>query len=224
MVFSNEPWKRWARCYKILNWIFTKIYNIFTFGYYIRLTLESYQYILITSIAEIYDSKMASIQSKISFFISVIIILIWVAFLITAAIMAHRNKLPHKDKRDKFAQYFEGIKHKTASRYYVVFLLARRIIFVSILITLGLKSSTLTLSILTWVQIAYLASIIILRPFIEIKDNIVEIINEIFFSIFLGSLFKLNSKEKWSNTYTKTYIYLIISNNMTVFENTCVLY
>ena len=44
LLFSNEPWKRWSKCYKVLSWILIKTFNFLTFGYYIRLTLESYQY------------------------------------------------------------------------------------------------------------------------------------------------------------------------------------
>ena len=217
LLAKKNIWKGWTKTHKTFSWIFIKIYNFLTFGYYIRVILESFQYLLISSISEIDGTQLASTSDIISFIVAVVIILIWFLFLIFSWILAHRTKQIIGEERDKFGQFFEGIKNNKISKYYVSFLLARRFIFVTALITLGLKSSTITLSIWSGVQVLYLGSLIFLRPFYELKDNIIEIINEVFFWVFLGSLFRLSSKENWTDTFTSVYVYLIVANNGLIF-------
>ena len=61
--------------------------------------------------------------------------------------------------------------------------------------------------ILSIIQFCYVIWIIVLRPFSETKGNIIEIINELFFIVLLGSLVYLNSEENWNATNTSIYQY-----------------
>ena len=47
--------------------------------------------------------------------------------------------------------------------------------------------------------------LVAVRPFKEIKGNMIEIINEIFFCFFLGVLIYLDEKSKWTSTITSVY-------------------
>ena len=47
--------------------------------------------------------------------------------------------------------------------------------------------------------------VIIIRPYKEIKSNIIEIINETYFLIFLSSLFFLNKEKDWNSTKSSVY-------------------
>ena len=47
--------------------------------------------------------------------------------------------------------------------------------------------------------------VIILRPYKEIKSNIIEIINEIYYLIFLSSLIFLNEEKNWNSTKSSVY-------------------
>ena len=47
--------------------------------------------------------------------------------------------------------------------------------------------------------------VIVTRPYKEIKSNIIEIINETYFLIFLASLIFLNEENDWNSTKTLIY-------------------
>ena len=100
---------------------------------------------------------------------------------------------------------------------YVLVLLMRRAIFVILLITLQSIQSWILIVILSILEIWYLIYIVILRPFKEKKDNIIEITNEIFFSVLLSSLIFLNSENDWNSILIDIYIWIIMSNTLTVF-------
>lgn len=55
--------------------------------------------------------------------------------------------------------------------------------------------------------------IIFLRPFKLAKDNLLEIVNEVFFSSMIFMLCIYNDRSKWSNTSETAYLMLIMSNS-----------
>ena len=105
-----------------------------------------------------------------------------------------------KNKHNKVGEIFRSVKMMKRSKLYVSILLMRRTIFVIFLITLQSIQSWILVIMLGVVQIWYLIYIIILRPFEEKRNNVIEILNEIFFSILLNSLIFLNSENLWNST------------------------
>ena len=103
------------------------------------------------------------------------------------------------------------------SKFWVSALLIRRLIFVIMLITLESIQSWILICALSILQIWYLAYVIILRPFINKKDNIIEITNEIFFSVLLISLIFFNLEKDWNSTIIEVYIWIITSNTLVTF-------
>ena len=106
---------------------------------------------------------------------------------------------------------------KKKSKLYVPVLLMRRAIFVILLITLQCIKSSILIGLLSILEIWYLIYIIILRPFEEKKNNIIEIINEIFFSVLLSSLLYLKSESDWNSKITDIYMWIIMSNTLIIF-------
>ena len=47
--------------------------------------------------------------------------------------------------------------------------------------------------------------VIITRPYKETNSNIIEIINEIYFTIFLSSLIFFNEENDWNSTKSSVY-------------------
>ena len=121
-----------------------------------------------------------------------------------------------KDRHNKLGEIFNSIEmHK--SKLYVPVLLMRRAIFVTLLITLQSIQSWILISLLSVLEIWYLISIIILRPFEEKKNNIIEITNEIFFLVLLSSLIFINTENDWNSKLIDIYMWIIMSNTFTVF-------
>ena len=118
-----------------------------------------------------------------------------------------------KDKHNKIGELFSGQKMQKKTKLYTSILLLRRMIFIILLLSLVSVRSWIVICILSLLQLGYLTSIIIIRPFIKIRNNMVEIINEIYFFVLLIFLIFFNSKENWNSTITMFYTnYLIIKN------------
>ena len=63
----------------------------------------------------------------------------------------------------------------------------------------------------------YAIYIIILRPYQDVKGNIIEILNEVYYTILLGGLIYVNKKEDWSSLKTNIYMYFMVSNTVGIF-------
>ena len=169
--------------------------------------LETNQFILISSTSEIYKFNLSSNARIISFVIAFCIfsasmMLIGVSFALIYYHAEQSNTENSDIKIEKFGEFYLDLKKQKKFKISCGFLLLRRFVFIILLITLVSKSSITARSILTWVQIIYLIFVIYLRPFEEIKLNIIEIINEIYFTCLFSSLLFLNSRSDWSTTIT----------------------
>ena len=96
-------------------------------------------------------------------------------------------------------------------------MMIRRASFVALLITIASVRSWILISILSVMQLWYMTYIIILRPYENVKNNIIETLNEIFFSILLIWLIFINSEKDWSFIATQIYMWVIASNSIITF-------
>ena len=183
---------------------------LFTFAMYIRIILSTNQYILISWVSEMYHFNISGAKRIISLVISFIFLVAWIAMIIIVIffvfIQNKDNEEESQDKRSKFAHLFNGVSpNNIKSRLYIAILQIRRAVFVTLLITIGPISSTLTISILVGFQAIYLLILILIRPFELVKCNIIEIVNEMYFFTMLASLLKFNSIESWEGIPTTIY-------------------
>ena len=104
-------------------------------------------------------------------------------------------------------------KESRSKRLYTSLLLLRRIVLVTWLICCqSFTNIFITLGVFI-AQIFYMVSLFILRPYQDFKDNLIECINEVFFTVLIGILFHFNSAERWSDFITKTYVWIMMANN-----------
>ena len=214
-VDSETKW-RWVR--KSLKWIVNKAYIILTFGWYIRTILEMNQFVLISVINEISIFNTSSSTRIISFVIAILILIWWIIFIIITLCLALSSYIVNEEIHNKIGEFFTGLKMLKKAKIYLPILLLRRAFFVAMLIIFVSPPSWVIISILWLLQLLYLFYLITQRPFKEAKDNIIEIINEIFFLILLSSLIYLNWEENWNDIKTTAYIWIITSNNIIVFS------
>ena len=201
---------------KASEWIFEKLMILISFAFYIRLTMKLNQLILISSVSEIYHFNTSDSKCIISLVIAIIVLVLWILLIWAIAYLACFQQ-EYENKRNKFAQFFNGVTKEKKFKIYIVFLFIRRFIFVVILITLVPKSSVITIYVLIILQIAYMCILIIKRPYAEVKSNIIEIINEVYFITMLISLLFYNSIDRWLGTPTTAYVWVMSSNNMISF-------
>jgi len=162
--------------------IWKKIYELFTFTIYIRILLQSYQFLLLSSVSELYNS-----QASIKMIPAVFIAILWVgvyAFSVSAWIK--KFKVDADVDNSKIKELFADLKPKSIPKGFNVFLLTRRILFVTLLICFQWLPKIALMCIFLVLQFGWAVSICIFRPLTNTKDNIVEIYNEILFTTLEG--------------------------------------
>ena len=217
LVNKREIKGKWEKPFKVFKWLVQKVYYILTFGYYIRTVIESYQFLLISSVSEINIFNVNSSSHMSSLVVAFLILIVWIIFAIFSLILVSASIPKTNNEHNKFSELYAGLRNTTWARVYLTFQLMRRILFVVLLITLAQVSSSAITWTISSLQIIYLIMLLILRPFEGLKDNIVEIINEVFFSYFFCWLLHFNSEDAWSSTTTDIYLALLWSNNFIVF-------
>lgn len=101
----------------------------------------------------------------------IITVMIFVKWLITSD-----SKVEDEFKYTR--ELFSGIKpNKLARGYYSMFLL-RRLLFVLVIFSYFGIGAKIKIILIMALQMVYLCYVIVARPFIKIKDNIIDILNE----------------------------------------------
>ena len=179
--------------------------------YYILALLNYNQFLLISWIYEIYLFKTLTSWRIVSLAFSFILL---ICHLLIVWICLIKIKENFQTKQSKL---FNGIKLQRKHRLYPSTLLIRRTIFVSFLIWLLIVQSRVLIAILSLIQLIYLVYISYLRPYVETKDNIIEIMNEVYFLLLLFLLIFFNNESDWSSITTSAYMWTISSNSMLSF-------
>ena len=175
------------------------------------------QFILISSINEIYQNDTTKILKIISYIYAIFLLLLFIFLLCFVLYLTFSTYRLNENEHNKLGEFFRGLKNIRKSRTYIPILLIRRLVYVAFLITLVSVPSRPLIGILSTIQIFYLSWIIIIRPYEETKGNIIEILNEFYFTFLLTVLIFFNTKEDWNSTVISTYVWIMTSNTIAVF-------
>ena len=204
-----RPIGRWACFTKMLQWIFSKMLIMLTFGYYIRAILEMNQYLLISLTNELYYFHHSNTAELVSLVFAFFILSMCILIILIVLYLIFKMNSNVQEGKSMLGEFFSGVKLQRKFRLYVVFLLARRIIFVVLLITLVSVPSRILIWIVGLIQLWYIIYISVLRPFKEIKWCLIEISNEVFFIILLIPLSYFNYEDDWKSTFITIYCCLV---------------
>ena len=203
--------KRYKQIAATWRFLYQKIISFLNFGLYIRFAMEMYQFILICSINEIYNFRNEEAKMSDSLTISIVIFALWVLLIGVISGFAYFYK-EDENVWNRYAQFFEGISKQRKHRFYIAIQFIRRLIYVVLLFTVAHKSPYFNISVLIGLQLIYLSILIVMRPFIEIKINLIEIISEANLLTLLILLLFFNLQDRWTNTYSITFMWIILSN------------
>ena len=205
----------WSYSLLVIHWILQKLMVLFTFALYIRIILNTNQFILISWVSEIYHFNFSGTKRIISTSIASLVLIAWIAiiiFTIRLTIYTNLNQSAESpesskslDKRNKFDHLFNGVSLNKKSWLFVWLLQIRRAVFVILLITLGPMFSIIVISLLVGYQLMYFVVLVAIRPYKEVNCNIIEITNELYFLVLLASLLKYNTANDWKGTPTTAY-------------------
>jgi cysteine-rich repeat protein len=182
-----------------------KIWKFFTFGAYIRLTLQSYQLLVINSVSGLYNAQKKDISHLISILAASVIGVFWIFAPLLGFLIFYKRM------NKRVEEIFVGLKKNQMSRIYQIILMLRKLIFIMWMILFRFLPKTPYLLIPSIYQLGHIIFIIAVRPFEKTKDNIIEIFNEIIFTVILSGINYLHSKENWRGQFIDAYVYLIMA-------------
>ena len=152
-----------------------KILSLFTFNIYIRMAIECFQYLLVGAWIEILASNTSDRARKASYIISIIIASLCYLFIILNFIMIWFTVRPQT--HNMFEEFFIGLKQKVRAKIYTPLQLIRKLLCIIALIIQSFIGYFIVIVIWGSVQLAFLAYIVIIRPFESKRDILIEIIN-----------------------------------------------
>ena len=218
LLFKKLKESKWWSCiFKIPFWITDKIFQMMIFSYFIRNILESSQFILISSIYEINKRNTTSFYRSISLSFSILTIILYAIVIIILQYLTFSSYKIIEGKHNMLEEFFRGLKVERKYKFYSTMHFLRRALFVLLLITWTFVHSKVLIAILSSVQLAYVIYLSWVRPYFEVKWNLIEILNEIYFGVLLAALFILNTESDWTSLKTSIYMWTLVSNTLVVF-------
>ena len=201
---------------KCKKWM-EKTYQFFTFSLYLRILLEASMFMMLSSYSEIFNWDASNNFHIVSLLFAFALFIICVLLaLLSVIIWLKQRKVGDISNLIQISELLNGINDKSLSRLYWLFFLLRRAILIIILVSGSSFTNTLIVWLTFIIQILYTALIIFTRPFKEIKNNLIKIINELFYILLVCLLFYYNSSSRWEETIQNAYFWIIIWNMMVI--------
>ena len=194
-----------------------KLKEFMTFGVYIQFATSSCLLICLVSSTEIQRFNHSKTIYAISLSFAIVITLLVFGYLLFTVCKWYECRDNVKFKAIKYTgQLFDSIRETNAARTFIIKYLFQRITF-CLIAALWVPSNTYPkLGIYSSLQLVFFIYTVVLRPFDNVKDNLLEIVNEGHYVVLTSSLLFLNSESKWSQTMEIAYIAIIFSNNIVV--------
>ena len=194
-----------------------------TFGFYIKFAMMTYLFLLFASLYEMnywIKGRKGKLSSRIFAFCIALFCLFTFVYALWYWIESKNDNKSHANKREKHRKCgacVSGIKPTKSKQIHIVMFFLRRLLLSFVVFLLADMSIMTKISIFTGIQLVYLLLAIIQRPFVQIKDQLIEIINECIYMILILFLFFNNDISDWSTGAKYAYIWLMLSNFVIVF-------
>ena len=205
MIFKLS--KSFTEKYKIavkicLNWTILKL---------------SYFYLKHNHQNKLYYFATYNTELILSIVFAIIIIACSILFAIFLVIFSVSSYKLNEKEHSKLGEFFEGLKVPKKQRLFWAISIIRCSIFSVILIVFVPMSSRVTIGILTAFEVFYAIYIFFMKPFDEVKVNIIEVLNECILFFMLVSLNILHGESNWSITLAYIYMIVILWNSLLIF-------
>ncbi|CAI2381221.1 unnamed protein product [Moneuplotes crassus] len=191
------------RCRKFTK----KLFLFFTFNIYIRIFIQAFSFTSLSIFSEIYTLNLGTLVTKISFGLCIIFALCTSVLFILSFYM-YVMSFPQVDPKKYWPciEYFNGIKPSKFSKLYSSLFMLLRLMLSSLLILCRDIPASYKATYFYLLNIAYGVYLIVVRPFENPQDSVIEIINQTLFCCLSVPLSWLNTKEAWTPFYESYYI------------------
>ena len=179
--------------------------------------MEISQFILVSSFFEIYLLNTTNIHWLSSFLVAIFMILCFILLTGIIIYLIFTNYKLEKDTLNKLGEFFWDIQENKISRFSVILLLFRRFVFVILLATLQAIPSRALIGMMIFIQLFYFLYIAFVRPYKEIINNMIDILNETYFTLFLIIFILFNFESEWTSLKITICMWILTSNSIVVF-------
>ncbi|CAI2371845.1 unnamed protein product [Moneuplotes crassus] len=202
---EEQGWKA-----KAVLWLF----DLLTLNIYIRLFMEVFLLMILSSLRELYFVyRLSSSNEFISYFLNMPITFVLGAFIAVCIWQWKKSKSPQKFSRQYyFVEFFQGVRNTWKARVYSTLFLTKRLTLVALVTLVEVFPMLAKVIIFIMIQLSCCITIVILRPFDAVRNNIIEIVNEVVFLVCSSLMVHFNTKGRWKSWHEKMYINLILSN------------
>ena len=182
-----------------------------TFAIYVRIIIQSFLLIVLSSFSEAYELKVDTTAQIISFSINIIFIIFISVFMVWCIWQVKKaHPIINPLKQFYFTEFFSELKHSSLSRLSPIVFLSQRIASWALVIFLADLSLTVKLSILTSIQFIHLVYLLAVRPFEKVKHLIYEWVGQIVVVLFSSILIKYGTKSEWNEAIDTTLFAIVI--------------
>jgi len=180
----------------------------------LRILLEAYAFSFLAVFSEVYRTEEMS-QHPLSYTISAVFLLLMVLSPVVL-LMYYLRKRNQAVGNPYVKELFKDLRMSHLAKLYHVYFLFRRIFMVMIIVLLESIDSEVRLTIFTSFQLFSLIFIIIFRPFDDVKDNIIEIINEASYLILCFMMVAINRNKFEGSLKIMPMVYTVMINGAIV--------
>jgi len=182
-----------------------------TFTFYLRFFLQVYLLFSLASIAEIEKFNTDNGTRTRSLITAFVVILFCALLLIISFIHWLKYGFLEELDESKMVNLYSGLRPTRWARLFNIFFMSRRLLLSILLILLFDADKVIKIIILASIQLIYCVTITIIRPFNTKKDNMLEIINEIGYSVIAVVLIYFHKESNWETVFEWIIWTLIIA-------------
>jgi hypothetical protein len=203
----SEPWKNDICIVKVMKWI----YRALTMSIYIRIITEAFIIVCISVMTDFKSFDTHTLKNVLSLVTSLFLLSCIILFLVVNVYLIRKVHWNFDENvRLWYEELFSGLKETTKGRLNSIIFLVSRFLFVFVVVAFEDIPVVVKVIMFGLIQACYVVYLVIVRPFEQVKDNIIEWFNQISYLFLVSSLVFLNTEEKWGNMQKNTYMYTLI--------------
>ena len=192
--------------------LYSKWMNLLTFTIYVRMFIEAFQAMLVSSLTEIklFNTNNAahrlslSVAFLIAFFCWGIIVMMLVEWI------RSRNQDTFK-QQTYFSEIFGGLKDRWVCRSYLLLNFGRRAFFI-IICVFGPSQIIGVIVPFNVIQVLYFVAILWIRPLEAKTDTLIDLSNEWFFTVLSLLITYYNEEPRWNSKISSVFMWTIFAN------------
>ena len=147
---------------------------------------------------------------KISYALAVLLFVSLLTFLLIP-IHYFKYKQDGTIKTKYLSEIYDGFKDNTASKLFIFIFLLKRFLMACVIVFMRNVNIWARVILFALIQITVLIYSIIVRPFKKVKENLIEILNEVTFTLLCLVIVVCNDESRWFNDLDNILIFFLMS-------------